>query len=94
MLQAFEWYVPADHAHWRRLEAQVPQLKATGVDNIWIPPGCKASSPQGNGKLISILIGFLPLRDPGAWELSQDVLAPETAPKALCSFRNFLTLEC
>lgn len=21
----------------------------TGIDNLWIPPGCKASSPSGNG---------------------------------------------
>ena len=38
MLQGFEWYVPADQKHWIRLEKHVPQLKAWGVDNIWIPP--------------------------------------------------------
>lgn len=49
MLQGFEWYVPDDHKHWKRLESQMSQLKATGIDNIWVPPGCKASSPSGNG---------------------------------------------
>jgi alpha-amylase len=49
MLQGFEWYVPDDHKHWKRLEGQMAQLKATGIDNIWIPPACKASSPSGNG---------------------------------------------
>ncbi|MCJ1392324.1 hypothetical protein MMC18_005191 [Xylographa bjoerkii] len=49
MMQAFEWYVPADHKHWQRLRNAVTGLKATGIDNMWIPPGCKASSPQGNG---------------------------------------------
>ncbi|KAI6084310.1 glycoside hydrolase family 13 protein [Hypoxylon rubiginosum] len=49
MLQGFEWYVPADGRHWNRLEKHVPQLKAWGIDNIWIPPACKASSNQGNG---------------------------------------------
>lgn len=49
MLQAFEWYVPDDHKHWQRLHDAIPSLKATGIDNIWIPPGCKASSPSGNG---------------------------------------------
>lgn len=49
MMQAFEWYVPADQKHWLRLRDAVEGLKATGIDNIWIPPGCKASSPQGNG---------------------------------------------
>lgn len=38
MMQGFEWYVPADQKHWVRLEKHVPQLKAWGVDNIWIPP--------------------------------------------------------
>ncbi|MCJ1385379.1 hypothetical protein MMC17_008501 [Xylographa soralifera] len=49
MMQAFEWYVPADHKHWQRLRNAVVGLKATGIDNIWVPPGCKASSSQGNG---------------------------------------------
>ena len=49
MMQAFEWYVPDDHKHWQRLKKALPGLKATGVDNIWIPPACKASSPSGNG---------------------------------------------
>lgn len=49
MMQAFEWYVPDDHKHWQRLANNVAKLKATGIDNIWVPPGCKASSPSGNG---------------------------------------------
>lgn len=49
MFQGFEWYVPDDHKHWQRLRDAVPGLKAIGVDNVWIPPGCKASSPSGNG---------------------------------------------
>lgn len=49
MMQAFEWYVPADQKHWVRLQKQIPQLKKFGIDNIWVPPGCKASSPYSNG---------------------------------------------
>ncbi|RMZ76356.1 hypothetical protein DV738_g4969, partial [Chaetothyriales sp. CBS 135597] len=49
MLQAFEWYVPDDHKHWERLTKALPGLRATGIDNLWIPPACKASSPSGNG---------------------------------------------
>ena len=49
MMQAFEWYVPADQKHWQRLRDAVPGLKATGVDNIWIPPGCKCASKNSNG---------------------------------------------
>ena len=49
MMQAFEWYAPADQRHWQRLYKALPDLKAIGIDNIWIPPGCKAMSPSGNG---------------------------------------------
>lgn len=49
MIQAFEWYIPADQKHWKRLQYALRGLKSIGVDNLWIPPACKASSPQGNG---------------------------------------------
>lgn len=49
MMQGFEWYVPPDQKHWQRLSKAVPSLKAIGVNTMWIPPGCKASSPEGNG---------------------------------------------
>ncbi|KAF7593846.1 hypothetical protein BBP40_010781 [Aspergillus hancockii] len=49
MLQGFEWHVPEDQGHWKRLQHALPSLKSIGVDNIWIPPGCKAMSPSGNG---------------------------------------------
>lgn len=49
LFQGFEWNVPADGKHWKRLTAALPSLKAIGISNIWLPPGCKASSPEGNG---------------------------------------------
>ncbi|KAI9763076.1 MAG: hypothetical protein M1835_007943 [Candelina submexicana] len=49
MLQGFEWNVPADQKHWKRLAGAIAGLRAIGIDNMWIPPGCKASSPHGNG---------------------------------------------
>lgn len=49
MMQAFEWYVPNDGGHWRRLREALPSLKAIGVDKLWIPAGCKAMSPSSNG---------------------------------------------
>lgn len=49
MLQGFEWYVPADHAHWRRLQRVLPSLQALGITSLWIPPACKASWHTGNG---------------------------------------------
>jgi alpha-amylase len=49
MMQAFEWYIPPDGQHWHRLQRIIPDLHKIGVDHIWIPPGCKAMSPRGNG---------------------------------------------
>ncbi len=49
MFQGFEWYVPPDNKHWQRLRDTIPSLKAIGIDTMWIPPGCKAASPHGNG---------------------------------------------
>lgn len=49
MLEAFEWYVPHDGRHWHRLRQALPDLKDIGIDNMLIPPGCKAMHPGGNG---------------------------------------------
>lgn len=49
LFQAFEWNCLPDGKHWQRLLAQLPKLKAIGVDNVWLPPACKGSSPEGNG---------------------------------------------
>lgn len=49
MFQTFEWYIPADQKHWIRITNLLPELKAIGIDNIWLPPFCKAAHPHGNG---------------------------------------------
>lgn len=49
LLQAYEWNVPADNAHWKRLTTALPGLRHVGVTAMWLPPGCKAASPEGNG---------------------------------------------
>ncbi|KAF2222554.1 glucan 1,4-alpha-maltohexaosidase precursor [Elsinoe ampelina] len=47
LFQAFEWHTPGPH--WTRLAKYLPQLTDLGITSIWLPPGCKANSPQGNG---------------------------------------------
>lgn len=47
LFQAFEWHTPS--GHWPRLTALLPTLAAIGITNLWLPPGCKANSPSGNG---------------------------------------------
>ena len=59
LFQAFEWHAssnppPPDQthcrdSHWSRLGRVLPSLSELGVSAIWVPPGCKANSPQGNG---------------------------------------------
>jgi alpha-amylase len=51
MFQSFEWYThgTATASHWKRLAQALPYLHAIGIDRIWLPPGCKAASPKGNG---------------------------------------------
>ncbi|CEL08690.1 hypothetical protein ASPCAL11835 [Aspergillus calidoustus] len=49
LFQAFEWHVPADGHHWVRLRHALPGLKAIGIDQIWLPPGCKGMDRDGNG---------------------------------------------
>ncbi|OCK74375.1 glycoside hydrolase family 13 protein [Lepidopterella palustris CBS 459.81] len=49
IFQAFEWDVPADQKHWKRLLAILPILHSIGVTTLWLPPACKASNPSSNG---------------------------------------------
>ena len=46
LFQGFEWNVPADGKHYQRLLTALPGLKDIGISSIWLPPGCKASSPN------------------------------------------------
>jgi alpha-amylase len=49
MFQAFEWNCPKDQKHWTRLASALPSLKSIGIDNMWIPPGCKGGWHGSNG---------------------------------------------
>ncbi|KAJ2906954.1 alpha amylase [Zalerion maritima] len=86
MMQGFEWYVPADQKHWNRLEKHIPQLKKWGVDNIWVPPGCKGSSNNGNGYDIYDLYDLGEFDQKGSvstkWGTKTDLLAMCEVAKA------------
>ncbi|KAK5129477.1 hypothetical protein LTR08_003237 [Meristemomyces frigidus] len=59
LFQTFEWHTPsqppaphethAPNSHYARLTRLLPGLAALGITSIWLPPGCKANDPQGNG---------------------------------------------
>ncbi|KAK3387298.1 glucan 1,4-alpha-maltohexaosidase [Podospora didyma] len=78
MMQAFEWYVPADQRHWVRLERHLRQLKQWGIDNMWLPPGCKGSSKEGNGYDIYDLYDLGEFNQKGSvatkWGTKEDLL--------------------
>lgn len=47
--QGFEWYLPSDGLHYQRLKRDLQKLKQLGVDQVWLPPGCKAGWQGSNG---------------------------------------------
>ncbi|TKA26618.1 hypothetical protein B0A50_04726 [Salinomyces thailandicus] len=59
LLQGFEWHTPSQpppphethsrNSHYARLNRILPSLSQIGVTRIWLPPGCKANEPSGNG---------------------------------------------
>ncbi|KAF2715316.1 glycoside hydrolase family 13 protein [Pleomassaria siparia CBS 279.74] len=49
IFQGFEWYLPADQRHYKRLLSVLPHLHAIGVTALWLPPACKAGNSTGNG---------------------------------------------
>ncbi|KAF2756824.1 thermostable alpha-amylase [Pseudovirgaria hyperparasitica] len=49
MFQGFEWHVPADGQHYQRLTRILSSLQDIGFSSVWLPPGCKADNPAGNG---------------------------------------------
>ncbi len=64
MLQAFEWELPADSAHWKRLENAALLLTLMGITSVWMPPACK-----GSGGIHDVGYGVYDLYDLG--EFSQ-----------------------
>lgn len=49
LFQGFEWYLPSDGKHYQRLRRDLEKLKQLGVDQVWLPPGCKAGWQGSNG---------------------------------------------
>jgi glycosidase len=52
MYQSFEWYTPSDphsNSHYGYLISKLTTLERLGVSTLWLPPGCKAGNPKGNG---------------------------------------------
>ncbi len=48
MLQAFEWELPADASHWRRLRASARAFRRMGFTSVWLPPACKGAAGRND----------------------------------------------
>ena len=44
MFQYFEWNLPADKKHWKRLADDAEHLREIGINAVWIPPAIKGTS--------------------------------------------------
>lgn len=79
MFEAFEWYTPTTGSHWKRLQRILPELKAIGIDNVWVPPGCKAGWVKSNGYDIYDLYDLGEFEQKGArqtkWGTKEDLVS-------------------
>lgn len=49
MMQYFEWYLPSDGEHWRRLKEEISQLQKLGITKVWMPPAFKGTGVNDVG---------------------------------------------
>ena len=49
MMQFFEWHVPADQKHWKRLKERASELNEAGITALWLPPVTKGQSDEDTG---------------------------------------------
>ena len=63
MMQYFEWYLPADSQHWKRLLYDAEHLEKIGSDTGWLPPAYKCA-----GGALDTGYGVYDLYDLGEFE--------------------------
>ena len=49
LMQYFEWYLPHDGKHWKRLADDAKHLADLGISHIWMPPAFKATNEKDVG---------------------------------------------
>ncbi|MDA7026833.1 alpha-amylase [Bacillus sp. CLL-7-23] len=49
IMQYFEWYLPNDGHHWKRLQKDAGHLSDIGITAVWIPPAYKGTSQSDTG---------------------------------------------
>lgn len=48
MIQYFEWYLPENALHWKRLAEQADALKEAGITMAWLPPAYKGAAGKSS----------------------------------------------
>lgn len=48
MMQYFEWYLPDNGLHWKRLAKQASALKEAGINMVWLPPAYKGAAGKSS----------------------------------------------
>ena len=49
IMQYFEWYLPDDGQHWRRLAEDAQHLSEIGITKVWLPPAFKGTGSNDVG---------------------------------------------
>ncbi len=81
MMQFFEWHVPADQKHWKRLKERASELKEVGITALWLPPVTKGQSDEDTG------YGVYDLYDLGEFD-QKERSRPNTGRNKSCSRRQ------
>lgn len=48
LFQFFEWYLPEDGQHWKRLETEAGKLARLGITGVWTPPAYKGQAGKSD----------------------------------------------
>ena len=87
IFQSFEWNIPADQQHYKRLLRVLPVLHSIGITALWLPPACKAGNPKGNGYDVYDLYDLGEFHQRGSratkWGHKEDLVALTVLAKAL-----------
>lgn len=81
LMQYFEWYMPNDGQHWKRLQNDSAYLAEHGITAVWIPPAYKGTSQDDVG------YGAYDLYDLGSF-IKKGRFGQSTAQRENCNLRS------
>ena len=48
LMQLFEWYLPEDCCHWKRIFKEASLLASNGINMVWLPPAYKGAAGKSD----------------------------------------------